>query len=221
MRKNTLEKQQLLKRISDQAETIHQLTHHMHILQAKANEEAIKSENDISIKNSNKFGGSYPIFYKDQNVEVDRLLNSQNSGRFQNKSLNSGKDLNYSQVSKPWPLSDTIHDQSERSQSINRIMNEGQHSNQPYDKSFISRMTDGINNNSSSYASNEQVQIPLQSQTHEPSFSQRNISNIHHSTTTSLPSASVSMSATPPFMTPKEFPFRTTVIQTDKTVQVI
>jgi hypothetical protein len=142
MRKHTSEKQQLLRRISEQAETIHQLTHHVHLLQSRYEEEQTASQTHkaMPFKTSNNFGGSYPIFFKDA-PEDDQTRRS--------RQTNPTDSL----ITAPWPLSDTLDQRSVRSPQVQQ---DNQHQSQSHDrvkateKSFVSRMTDGISQHSSS-----------------------------------------------------------------------
>lgn len=122
MRKHTAEKQQLLKRISEQAETIHQLTHHMHLLHSKAEEDAIKAKEVLPSSTANKFGGSYPIFFKDNSES----FNQAGTGAVESS-------MSQSFITAP-------HEHRESSMYHPSL-----------EKSFVSRMTEGISPHSSSF----------------------------------------------------------------------
>lgn len=127
MRKHTSEKQNLLKRISEQAETIHQLTHHMHLLQSKYEEDTRKLKEDLPTLTSNKFGGSFPVFFKENSEHHPRSTVEPSTS--------------HSYVTAPWPVSDPLDRHRER---VNQ-------SKVPAEKSFVSRMTEGISHHSSSF----------------------------------------------------------------------
>jgi hypothetical protein len=139
MRKHSVEKQQLLKRISDQAETIHQLTHHVHLLHSKNETEIL----DPEMNKHSKFGGSFPVFFKEESSFTRSTEHDQKNRTNQPETLTKGDGLNHSYISKPWPLSDSLSPR-----------------NNSHQTDFVSRMTEGISQNSSSYVLNQLELVP-------------------------------------------------------------
>lgn len=139
MRKHTAEKQELVKRISEQAETIHQLTHHVHLLQSKCEANEVRVQEDLlSNSTASRFGGSYPIFVKES---------------FPLTTTSTPKTRDESSIAKPWPLSDPLeqrYSRSEQETTRNEDHRRGRSILEP-DKSFVSRMTEGISHHSSSF----------------------------------------------------------------------
>ena len=92
MRKHTTEKSQLVQRITQQAETIHQLSHHIQLLQSLQEARAADDADAPVPEYEGKFGGKFPIFYKDAPKEKFGVSTSGN--RF---------------VPDPWPVSDRLN----------------------------------------------------------------------------------------------------------------
>jgi hypothetical protein len=168
MRKHTAEKQELVKRISEQAETIHQLTHHVHLLQSKCEASEARAQlqqETLSVKaNSNRFGGSFPVFVKEPLSKTAATTNwSTELSRHSDKATKRAGSHPESQLRKPWPLSDTLDQQhplppraSQATATAQETVLEndarmGHSILSATEKSFVSRMTDGISHHSSSF----------------------------------------------------------------------
>jgi hypothetical protein len=183
MRKHTAEKQQLLRRISEQAETVHQLTHHVHLLQAKDEEEQLVAQRTLPVKTSNNFGGSYPIFFKDP-PEDD-----------QTRSRSTHPTDSF--VTAPW-LSETLDDQqlqSHQRHSASRVHDDQSHERlKATEKSFMNR---GMSHNTSSSLTQDPLIAMAQSSRHH-SFEQP------HQTTTTQAYRTPIQSSQPRFATQTE-----------------
>ena len=87
MRKHEMEKKQLTERMQEQSQTIHQLTHHVHLLQSAQNSHSHRQvEVDVS---EGVFGGKYPLFFRRSNGDG---------------SIASS----HARTTEPWPLSDHV-----------------------------------------------------------------------------------------------------------------
>lgn len=65
MRKHEMEKAQLVERMNEQSQTVHHLTHHVHLLQSAQAElgNTTLPSTDIDLP-AGTFGGQYPLFFK-------------------------------------------------------------------------------------------------------------------------------------------------------------
>jgi hypothetical protein len=182
MRKHSSEKSELMQRISQQAQTIHQLSHHVQLLQSLQEQQQVGADTDAPVpENADKFGGKYPLFFKDGNVSlgqselVGNLSRSHDQTSSRNQTASGVCYTGNRFVSEPWPISDPLHKSHISYKTDNQSMNQqqtlndsgmvvsashvssarvvnAQSSQQRQDKSFVSRMTDGIQDTSNSLA---------------------------------------------------------------------
>lgn len=116
MRKNEMEKSQLIERINEQSETVHQLTHHIHLLQSSQEADASHPVPELNVT-AGTFGGKFPLFFNKQSEQkAERTAGLSSTGHVHN--------------SEPWPLSDHI----DQANSIN--MSQLSSSSAAQDQSF-------------------------------------------------------------------------------------
>ena len=89
MRKHEMEKAQLIERMNEQSETVHHLTHHVHLLQSAHQADAACPPVDLNLS-AGTFGGQYPLFFK----------------RSEQKQAVGATPTGNVHISEPWPLSD-------------------------------------------------------------------------------------------------------------------
>jgi hypothetical protein len=73
MRKNETEKAQLVERLNEQSETVHHLTHHVHLLQSSQEAEVSCPAPGLNVT-TGTYGGKYPLFFScqsDNKIKVD------------------------------------------------------------------------------------------------------------------------------------------------------
>jgi len=132
MRKHTMEKHKLMQRVSEQAQTIHRLTHHVHLLQSIHDPEKVVPVPE-NITDDEKFGGPHPLFYK--GIPIDDVVKGPNGFSPNHSTRNIF-------VEKPWPLSD-------------QLFSDLPVGDPAQEKSFVGRIVGNDSNSSSTSEKNE------------------------------------------------------------------
>lgn len=110
MRKHEMEKAQLVERMTEQSQTVHHLTHHVHLLQSAQEAGVACPPIDLDLS-AGTFGGKYPLFFtrnehnEHQKEHAPGLVQSSNG---QGNGNGHGVGHGNVHMAEPWPMSDHL-----------------------------------------------------------------------------------------------------------------
>lgn len=105
MRKHEMEKALLVERLKEQSETVHHLTHHVHLLQSGQLGDNVDLPEDLHLPPPGTFGGKHPVFFpkQSQQTRASGVVTSSNTGigndRQRSDQIDHFNSVNMSQLS--------------------------------------------------------------------------------------------------------------------------